>query len=147
VSEGIAPPAEAVAAVAALGLDVEAGLAAHRSRRLTPADLERADLVVTMTRAQLLDVALMQPDVWTRGFTFAELIRRAEATGSRRPGEPIDDWVARVHAGRTRSALVALPEAEDVADPMGGRRRDFDRAAAQLLALTARLTDRLGGPE
>jgi protein-tyrosine phosphatase len=143
VSEGIAPPAEAVAAVAALGLDAEAGLAAHRSRRLTPALLEPAELIVTMTRAQLLDVVVMQPDVWVRTFTLHELRRRSGPTGSRLPGEPVAGWVARVNAGRTRAALVALPGYEDVADPIGGRRRDFDRTAAGLLVLTTDLADRL----
>src|ERR1017187_7760185 len=73
LGEGERPPAEAISAMAAYGLDT----GSHRSRQLTVADLVRANLVIGMARAHV----------------------RMAAPRPRRPGPPI---AARGLPGRRR---------------------------------------------
>src|SRR6202011_501145 len=94
--------------------------------------------VIAMTRQHLVDLNVMAPSAWGKIFTFAELIRRAESSGSRRD-ETLAEWVGRLHAGRIRSEVLGLPVAEDIADPMGGRPKAFQRTRDELSALTDRL--------
>jgi protein-tyrosine phosphatase len=129
---------------AALGIEVMAArnldLAAHRSTRLERALVEDADLILTMERAQLREVVLLSPSVWPRCFTLKELARRGELVGPRSDGEQLRDWLARVHQGREKSMLLGHDAADDVADPYGRRRVDFEDTAAELDALLDRVT-------
>jgi protein-tyrosine phosphatase len=115
LAEGQPPHPEVVAAMADHGLDVSA----HRSRRVTPADLDRADLTLTMARENLRHAVVMAPGAWPRAFTLRELVRRGRAIGPRRPGEALEDWLTRVHDGRRRAALLGDCGGDDVADPIG----------------------------
>ncbi|MGH9114212.1 MAG: hypothetical protein ACRDWW_00115 [Acidimicrobiales bacterium] len=136
---GLPPPPEVVQVMQDAGLDV----AAHRSRRVRPATLEAFDLVVTMTRQHLAELTVMAPRAWTRCYTFADLLRRAEATGGREGGESLAAWSRRVHAGRTRSGILALPSSDDVADPIGKKLRDYQKTRDLLTGMTLRLADLL----
>jgi protein-tyrosine-phosphatase len=140
LSDGLPPPAEVLDAMGALGLD----LGDHRSRLVTPALVERAELVVGMTRQHLMDLTLLTPGAWTRCFTFAEVLRRGESTGPRLRAESVRQWAERLSRDRTRASLVTLPVSEDVPDPIGGRRTDYERARDGLAAMTARLGALLG---
>ena len=132
---GELPPSEAVAALAGYGLDISG----HRSRRVTAVDLGRADLVLGMSRAHVRRTVVIAPDTWPRAFTLKEVVRRGEEIGPVKPGEPLADWLGRVHEGRDRAALLGDSPADDVADPMGGPPQAFADTAALLDDLAGRL--------
>lgn len=132
--DGTPPPPQAVKAMRQIGLDIEG----RPSLPLTRPELEAADLVVTMERGQLLEAATMCPDAWPRTFTFHDLLDRAAAAGGPAPGEDLAAWARRLSAGRTRSsALSGKPV--DVADPMGGPMRLYERVRDELDTLTSQL--------
>ena len=135
LQEGAPPPPEAVSALAGYGLDISG----HRSHRVTAADLRGADLILGMSRAHVRHAVVIAPEIWPRAFTLKELLRRGMATGPRRSGEPVADWLARVHEGRERGALLGDSPADDVADPMGGPAQAYASTAALLNELTGRL--------
>lgn len=114
-------------------------LATHRSRRLQPAFVADADLVVGMEREQVREAILCAPEAWSRCFTLKELVRRADAVRPRRPDEPLRAWLERVHLGRERSMLVGFDAADGVADPYGGSLDDFERTAVELEGLLDRV--------
>ena len=129
---------------AALGVEVmaarELDLTEHRSRRLERTLVADADLVLAMERAQLREVVLLAPAVWDRCFTLKELARRGDLVGPRSGDESLRDWLARVSAGRAKSMLLGHDPADDIADPYGGTRADFERTASELEALVDRVT-------
>jgi low molecular weight protein-tyrosine phosphatase len=137
LDDGEPPPREVIIAMAGYGLDV----ASHRSRRVSAEDLERADLTLAMAREHLRHAVVTAPSVWPRAFTLRELVRRGGATGRRAPGESLDRWLARVHDGRQRAALLGDSAGDDVADPIGGPQRAYTETAATL----SRLVDELAG--
>ena len=129
---------------AALGIDVMAArnldLAAHRSTRLQRSLVEQADLILAMERAQLREVVLLSPPIWPRCFTLKELARRGESVGPRLANEPLRDWLMRVHQGREKSMLLGHDDRDDLADPYGGSRADFEHTASELDTLLDRVT-------
>lgn len=133
--EGQRPPPGVISALGAYGLD----LSGHRSRRVTSGDLAQADLVLGMSREHVRHAVVATPDTWPRVFTLRELIRRGERTGPRVPGERLADWLARVHEGRERGALLGDSPVDDVADPMGGPPQAYADTAALLDELIGRL--------
>ena len=132
---GEPPPPRAVSALASYGLDISG----HRSHRMTGADLAWADLVLGMSREHVRHAVVTMPRTWPRAFTLRELVRRGEEAGPARPGEPLGDWLARVHEGRDRAALLGDSPADDVADPIGGPLRAYADTASQLDGLIGRL--------
>lgn len=137
LGSGAPPPGEVAAALAPYGLDVRG----HRSHLVTAADLARADLILAMAREHLRQAAVTDPASWPRAFTLRELVRRGGEVGPRRPGEPLAGWLGRVHAGRSRMALLGDSPEDDIADPMGGAPEDYAQTAAELRVLTRRLAD------
>lgn len=135
LESGRAAPYENIDVMAELGYD----LGPHRSRQITVDILERADLIVAMAREHVREVAVEVPDVWPRTFTLRELVRRGEEVGPRQPAQPLDEWIAKVHAGRTPAMLVGASEDDDVADPIGRNRRFYEVAAAEISHLIDRL--------
>lgn len=145
VGDGVYPPTEVIDVMARRGVD----LGRHRSRIITTALVRQSDVVITMTRQQLLDVAVMVGDDWSRCFTFSDVIGRGEAVGPLRTGESPATWVRQLHSGRSRASLLSLDLAGDIADPINGRRSAFNRTADQLDDLVGRLVDLVcpaGGP-
>lgn len=138
---GRPPRPEVVAAMASRGLDV----AAHRSRRVTAEDLERADLTLAMAREHLRHAVVTAPGAWPRAFTLRELVRRGTAVGPRPPGDCLADWLARAHEGRQRTALLGDCADDDVADPVGGPQCAYTDTAVILSGLVDRLTGLLWG--
>ena len=112
----------------ARGLD----LSEHRSAQINPALVSGADVVLTMERAQLREVVLSSPPSFPHCFTLKEIVRRGELAGPREPGEAMHDWLTRVHAGRQTSMLLGRDAHDDVDDPIGGSRGDFERTAMEL---------------
>ena len=131
--------ANGVDVLAERGLD----LSAHRSRILDPELLEGTDLALAMAREHLREAVLARPDLWPRAFTLKELVRRGEMIGPRAPGESIDAWLARVHSGRTRSDLLGSSPEDDVEDPIGLSRSEYEKTADELSDLVDRLVDLL----
>jgi protein-tyrosine phosphatase len=125
LGDGEPPPPEAIVAMVGYGLDISA----HRSRRVTAKDLERADLTLAMARENLRHAVVTAPSAWPRAFTLRELVRRAEAVG------PRAGWLARAHDGRERMALLGDSADDDVADPTGGPPAGYAETAATLSGL------------
>ncbi len=136
-ADGLEPPRGTVAVLEARGLDIRE----HRSRRMTEAMLEEADLVVGMEREHVKEAVVLHPAAWPKTFTLKELVRRAEQAGARAPGQPFDEWLEKVHAGRTRMELLGHSTADDVADPIGLPNEKFERTATEIAALVDRLVD------
>jgi protein-tyrosine phosphatase len=135
LDDGQPAPPEVVSAMTAYGLDVSG----HRSRLVTSADLSAADLVLAMAREHVRHAVVTDPSAWSRTFTLKELVRRGGQTGPRRRGEPVTEWLARVHAGRQRSALLGDSRDDDVADPIGGPPHGYWATAGLLDRLTGDL--------
>jgi len=135
LGEGAPPHPEAATVMAGLGLDI----ATHRSRRVTAEDLEAADLTLAMARENLRYAVVTAPAVWPRAFTLKELVRRGTAAGRLEPGESLAAWLARVHQGRERAALLGDSAADDVADPAGGSSAGYAETAAILSGLLDQL--------
>lgn len=129
-----------LAVMADRGLDTSG----HRSRRLRPDLIAGADLVVGMARSHVQETVAMSPDALARAFTLKEIVRLGEERGGRAADEPVDAWLARLAAGRRPSDLLGESDADDVADPIGGPRRSYERTAGELDDLTARLARLLG---
>jgi protein-tyrosine phosphatase len=134
---GVPASPGSVRAMARRGLDLDA----HRSRTVTAELLDGADLVVGMARLHVKEAVLAVPDVWPRAFTLKELVRRGAAAGPRPAGEPVADWLARLHEGRRRADLIGDDPADDVADPIGGPDDLYLRTADELELLVRRLAD------
>jgi protein-tyrosine phosphatase len=129
--------AEAVGAMRALGYDTSG----HRSRRLTPEMARSADLILAMSREHVRDVAVLGQDVWPKAFTMKEIVRRAASVGPRAPGQRLDEWLAKVHAGRQTADILGSSRDDDVADPIGRSAAFYDRTAAEIAALTDELVE------
>jgi protein-tyrosine phosphatase len=128
LAEGEPPRPEVVAALAGYGLDVSG----HRSRQMTADDLGRADLILAMARENLRYAVVTAPSIWPQSFTLRELVRRGTLIGPRAPGESLAGWLARVHEGRERAALLGDSPDDDVADPIGGPPHAYTETAAIL---------------
>jgi protein-tyrosine phosphatase len=126
---------EAVAALEARGIDISS----HRSRRLSGPLIDGADLILGMAREHVREVALMDPRAWPRSFTLKELVRRGEAAGPCARGQSLDDWLAKVAAGRTHSEMLGAASSDDIADPIGGPPSLYEATAIELTELLAAL--------
>ena len=135
LQEGVPSPPGAISALASYGLEISG----HRSHLVTVANLDGGDLILGMAREHVRHAVVTAPDTWPRAFTLKELVRRGEEIGARKPGERLADWLARVHEGRERAALLGDSEADDVADPMGGPPQAYADTAALLDELMGRL--------
>lgn len=116
-------------ALAAVGLDASH----HRSRQLTDADVEQADLVVAMASEHVRFIRRRHPVGAARTATIAWLARHLP------PGPaPLAERVAALGL-----ADVDPDEQGDVADPAGGTDEDYAECARELTALVSALASRL----
>ena len=127
--------ANGVDVLAERGLDISG----HRSRIFDRDLLEGTDLALAMAREHLREAVLARPDLWPRAFTLKELVRRGGMIGPRAPGESIDAWLARAHSGRNRTDLLGSSPDDDVEDPIGLSRADYQKTANELSDLVDRL--------
>lgn len=127
-----------VRAMAARGLD----LAAHRSRRLEAVAVRSADLVLGMARQHVREAVVLAPEAFPRAFTLPELVRRGEAAGP--ATDTLASWLAVVGAGRVPADLLGDGGPDDVEDPIGLPDAAYERTAAQLEDLVARLAALIG---
>jgi protein-tyrosine phosphatase len=133
---GGSPPTEpAIEAMAKVGLDISG----HVSRQVSPWLIDETDLVITMTRQHLIDLALMVPEALPRMFQLVDLVQRGEQHGPRQPGESLAEWLAAVGTGRGRADILAARMSDDVADPIGQSAGVYERTRRQLDDLFSRL--------
>jgi protein-tyrosine phosphatase len=116
-------------ALAAVGLDNSG----HRSRQLSDADLDRADLVIAMAGEHVAYIRRRHPGASSRTATLAWLV---------------DHLPAGPETLATRVAQMGLADIDpleqgDVEDPAGGDEDTYAACAAQLSTLVAELADRL----
>ncbi len=137
LSAGNPATAEGIRALEAMGLDTSA----HRSRRISEHLLDPADLVLGMAREHVREAALMAPETWPRAFTLKELVRRGEERGGRPPGQTFEDWLGKLHAGRSRNDLVGFSPDDDIADPIGRGGDFYRRTATEIDDLVRRLVE------
>jgi protein-tyrosine phosphatase len=135
LDDGRPAPREGIAVLGDLGFDTSE----HRSRRMTADMIRGADLVLCMAREHLREAVLLERQAWPKAFTLKELVRRGEQTGPRASGQPFDEWLAKVHAGRTHHDLLGTSADDDVADPIGGSRDVYRRTATEIRDLVDRL--------
>jgi len=134
ISQGQPATATAVEAMAERGLDVTG----HTSSLMTSAGLGSADLIVGMAREHVREAAVLRPDAYPRTFTLKELVRRGDEEGPRAGGEPLEDWLARLHKRRRPADHLGESPADDVADPVGQGLAVYERTADELDQLIGR---------
>lgn len=127
------PTDKTLAVLKERGLDA----ADHRSRSFTGLTGDTPALVLTMTRQHSREVVDYNRDLLERTFTLREFARRAANCGSRRPGETIAGYAARVAGSRHITELALMDEEDDIADPIGGSLRVYRRCAREIEALVA----------
>jgi protein-tyrosine phosphatase len=120
---GIPATEDAVATMAEDGYDLDD----HRSRIVTADMVIGADLILTMSREHAIELAVMVPDAWPKLFQLTDLVRRAESIASRRRGRALSLWLEEVGKGRTRAELITGSREDDIADPVGQPRQQYDR--------------------
>lgn len=126
----------AVEAMGVRGLDI----GAHRSRNLGEVAIEDHDLVLGLAREHVRSVAVDHPRVYRRTFTVKEFVRRGTDAGPPVAGESMEEWIARVRAGRRSSEHLGASPFDDVADPYGLGAGAFARTADELEALSGAVT-------
>lgn len=143
VTQGRAASESAVEVLAGRGID----LGGHVSRIMERGDVAGADLVLAMARRHLREAVVLDPRSFPHTYTLKELVRRGEALGGRRPGESVDDWLGRLHEGRSPSDHLGDHVDDDVVDPIGESFRTYQRVGAELEDLVHRAADLLWGAE
>jgi protein-tyrosine phosphatase len=133
---GIPATDDTIVVMKAEGLD----LSTHRSRPVGTADLGGADVVITMTRAQLRDLATRSPAAFPRLFTLKELARRAQGQ-PRDKDEELGVWITRLSAGRSTADLLGDDPVDDVEDPIGRPVEVCSAVARELADAVSRVVD------
>ncbi len=134
--DGKAATPTGVDVMATRGLDTSA----HASRMLRPELLE-VDLVLGMAREHVREAVMLRNDILPRTFTLKELVRRGEVAGPRDPSSALDPWLAVVAEGRQPRDLLGASRDDDVADPIGQGLKVYEKTAAELDDLVARVID------
>ena len=132
--------AHAVAILAERGID----LTDHESRRLSPAIVADADLVLGMTRDHVTGSLNHDPQARDRTFVMGEILRLGRRIGPRRPDQSVRDWCTEVAALRQPGRPIGLA-GDEVADPVGEGAEVYRRTAERLDALCAELAALLIG--
>lgn len=132
---GVPATSTAVDVLRERGIDI----AAHESRQLVSDMVEHADLVLGMTRRHAREAAVLAPGALPRIFTVKELVRRANLSGRRAPGQPIGEWLAKLSAGRRHEDLLGDDVDDDIADPIGQPRKVYEATASELDEWLAKL--------
>lgn len=124
------------------GIDLDT----HRSRTMSAPLLEQADLVLGMARLHVREAVVLSPQAWRKAFTLKELVRRGEDIGPRAPGQPLEEWLLKAHAGRMHTDLLGESPDDDIFDPIGSTRAVYERTADEIENLIDRLVVLLEEP-
>jgi protein-tyrosine phosphatase len=139
--EGSGAQPESVVAAAEREVDI----ADHVARRLTPAMIEGAELVLAMAGEHRDAVTHAVPAAAARTFTLKELVRLAQTLPAAGPSATLGDRVAEAEALRS-GGFDGNPRDEDVADPLGQTQDTYRAIAWELDELIHRLDAALFGP-
>lgn len=132
---GAPATSHAVAVMAERGIDISR----HVSRTIDPALVRSTPLIIGMAREHVrAAIAGYGADVH-RTFTLKGLVRLAEQAGPRRPDETMFDWLAGVADDPARVDTTRDHHDDDIADPVGKSRADYEATARELDALLRRL--------
>jgi protein-tyrosine phosphatase len=137
VSADVGVPEALLDQAPAYGID----LSHHVPRRLEPAWVDDADLVVGMAREHVREVMLLDRAWLARTFTLRELVRRGRRCGPRPSGEDLGEWLGRVGEGRTAADVVGRSAIDDIEDPMGGTADDYRTMLDDVSALVRELRE------
>jgi protein-tyrosine-phosphatase len=113
-----------------------AGILEHRgipvdgwsSQPLTGRMIDEADLILTAETAHRAVVVTSRPNALPRTFTLLQFARLAEGIDEPLHGADRDRQLIE-HVQAARSLVPTVLDADDIADPIGGRRRAFERCA------------------
>jgi protein-tyrosine phosphatase len=117
----------AVTVMEEYGLDI----VDHENRPVTRALVERADLVLGMTRQHVNFVTARWPDAADRTFLVGELARLGGRVGPRRESEPVALWAERASAARPPERPLGRA-VDEVDDPVGLPIAVYQQTAAVL---------------
>jgi protein-tyrosine-phosphatase len=138
---GASATPHAAAVMAERGIDISR----HVSRAIDPEVVRSAPLIIGMAREHVREaIAGYGADI-EHTFTLKGLVRLGEQAGPRRPDETVFDWLARVAAGRRSADPTRDHHDDDIADPVGRSRADYEATAHELDALLRRLVALLIG--
>jgi protein-tyrosine phosphatase len=132
---------ESIEAARERGVDIRA----HAARRLTPALIDDADLIVTMAAEHRDAVGRLVPGAVPRTFTLKELTRVLEATRPNGSDERLDTRVGAAAAARASGAPANRFD-EDVVDPLGMPLDTYRAIAWEVDGWIDRLVVALYGP-
>lgn len=131
---GFPTPPAGIRAADEHGLD----LSAHRSRQLEHRELEEADVILALARAEARDLVAQEPQLWPKVFTLKQFLAHTAAQAAP-AGADFATWVSAMGQARKRSILLGEHPDDDVADPMGKSIRVWRRTVRELDELTGRL--------
>ncbi len=97
--------------------DRDLDLASDTGAVLQREDARNADLLLFLERRLLRDAVVTDPTLWPRSFTVREFARRAFVNPPERDVESFAEWLAVLHAARSRDELLGEDEVDDIADP------------------------------
>ena len=123
--DGESPPADTIAVMAELGLDISG----HRSRIVQPEMVRAADLVVTMERSHARSLAVDVPDAADKVHTLGAVVAGLAQPGSSR--RPFVERITTLGGQRAASDLLGRGD-DEVADPYGRARKYHRRTADRL---------------
>jgi protein-tyrosine-phosphatase len=129
-------PAHVPAEMRRVGRSYGLDLSRHRSTPLTGVDLSRADLVLGFERGHVESAMAEAAAPFENTFTLPEMIRLLGHIAV--PGEldPVLRGRAMVaEANQMRGGRPRLFKWQEMADPFGGSRREFERMAAAVASL------------
>jgi protein-tyrosine phosphatase len=138
---GVPATVNAVATMRDRGIDIRG----HVSHRLDAETVADSRLVLGMARMHVREACATYGAALERTFTLKELVRRGEAVGARRADESVRSWLARAGAGRRPADVMRDDPFDDVADPVGRPRREYEDTAGELEDLLSRLVGLLAG--
>ena len=119
----------------------------HVSQTVTAEMVRETPLILAMTRHHVRELCAGYGAPIERTFTLKELVRRADELGSRVHGESVYAWLARLNTGRRTADLMGDDPADDIADPVGRPRADYEATADILEDHLRRFVQLLvGGP-
>jgi protein-tyrosine phosphatase len=133
--EGIAAIDDAVDAMQRRGLDVSE----HRSRQVTAAGVEAADLILTSEKDHVIRIAAESPVAYRRTFTLPEFCDQI-VSDPVADGRSLAAWMTDLSEGR-RAGEYLRGNIPEVADPTGSAPRQFEAATVAIEAMCARVVD------
>jgi protein-tyrosine phosphatase len=132
---------DAIATMGARGMD----LGDHVSRTLDHEMVATTGLVLGMARLHVREACVLYGAPIERTFTLKEFVRRGERAGGLAADESVAAWLGRVGAGRRTSDLVGDDPADDIADPVGRPRAEYEDTADELEDMLERFVGLLTG--